>query len=218
MPLAIDLELAVDRGDEGQHAVGLAQIEARQDDRIGRIAARDGHRPRRYHRAGSDARSGSSAGLRRPARTAPKIPRDPVIQNAPLRTPVDAGAVASPAPASTRAARVVAPAQPSTGYLRVQFRVHFPHDDDGADRPRPRRADRRHEGGDRPARREHDPSTHRLYEMVRYHLGLDGSGASAASGCGRCSGSSPTRRSRATTGRAAGCRGCRARSQLQPRP
>ena len=38
------LELADAGRDQGQHAVGLAEVEARQDDGIGRVAARDGHR------------------------------------------------------------------------------------------------------------------------------------------------------------------------------
>ena len=37
------LELAAGRGDERQDAVGLTEVEPRQDDRVGRVAARDGH-------------------------------------------------------------------------------------------------------------------------------------------------------------------------------
>ena len=38
------LELAVVGRDQGQHAVRLAQVEPGEDDRLGRVAARNGHR------------------------------------------------------------------------------------------------------------------------------------------------------------------------------
>ena len=43
-PLGDRLELADPRRDERQDAIGLAEIEARQDDGLGRVPARDGHR------------------------------------------------------------------------------------------------------------------------------------------------------------------------------
>ena len=52
-PLAIALSLPIARRDQGQDAIRLAEVEARQDDRVGRVAARDGHR-----RDGTTGRAG----------------------------------------------------------------------------------------------------------------------------------------------------------------
>src|SRR3954452_8634736 len=42
-PLGDRLQLAACRGDEGEHTVGLAEVEPRENDGIRRVAARDGH-------------------------------------------------------------------------------------------------------------------------------------------------------------------------------
>ena len=200
------LELADARRDERQDAVRLAQVEARQDDGIGGVAARDGHRGDGTTDARPIRRRTRAIRSRDPRRVCPVV---------------DAGAVASPAPAShRRPARRPRRDAHSTGYLRrTRFVYTRPTMTDlDRHRPRPRSSPtpRRRSSASSPDR---DPSTHGLYEMVRYHLALDGSGASGG------------KRIRPLLGllayasiageHAAGAarrRGRRARPQLQPRP
>ena len=61
------LELADPRRDERQDAVRLAEVEARQDDGIGRVAARDGHRG-----DGTTERGRSASRTRHPIRAGPR--------------------------------------------------------------------------------------------------------------------------------------------------
>ena len=83
---------------------------------------------------------------------------------------------------------------PSTGYLRgTTFRVHSSHDDHDLDRHRRRALIADTEAEILRLVDDSDPSTAGVYEMVRYHLGLDGVGLLAASACGRSSACSPTR-------------------------
>ena len=179
------LELAAAGRDQRQDAVGLAEVEAGQDDGLGGVAARDGHR-----------RDGTTG-------TRPRWPAAPRDGASGRRR---CGRV--PAPARTRVApRVASPARvgpPSTGYLRgTRFVYTRSHDDHASHRHRPRRPHRRHRGGDRAPRRGPRPVDRTA--CTRWSAttsGSTGPGRPAASGCGRSSASSPTPRSPASTARA----------------
>ena len=129
------LELAAGRRDERQDPVGLAQVEPGQDDRLGRVAARDGHR-----RDGTTATSTRVIRSPRPRvcagrRRCGRVPRAGVEPVLGARSPRDRRSV------------------PSTGYLqrtrfvytRATMTATLPGD-------RPRRPHRRHRGRDRPPR------------------------------------------------------------------
>ena len=93
-PLGDHPELAGGRGDERQDPVRLAQIEAREDDRLGRVAARDGH-PCDGSTSGPDARCEPG---RMPASPPNGAPRATGTQRD--GAPFDAGARDVAAPAS----------------------------------------------------------------------------------------------------------------------
>ena len=95
-PLRDRLELAATGRDQGQDAIGFAVIEARQDDRIGRIAARD-----RHDSHGSTRRNCKVSAM--------------IQASGSCVPPKGAGAVASPEPASNRARGSFAQQQATAG-------------------------------------------------------------------------------------------------------
>ena len=119
-----------------------------------------------------------------PARGRAATRGDPIGQ--PTYSSIDAGAVASPAPAS-----LPCPLPGHQATCAVHVSCTLARDDDRTPDIDLAALIADTEGEIVRLVRDRDPSTHGLYEMVRYHLALDGSGASAASGCGRCSACSP---------------------------
>ncbi len=178
MPLAMALSLPIAGRDEGQHAVGLAQVEARQDDGLGGVATGDGHD--------------------RPTVARPVMHPDAAVARIPEQTPVR---IASPAPASIIAGRRPRWRRPSNRLPAANmFRVHSARDDRCPARSRPRRAHRRHRGRDRPPRPGPRPVDARAVRDGPLPPRPSTAPArAAASGCARSSASSPTPRSPATT-------------------
>ena len=96
---------------------------------------------------------------------------------------------------------VSAPTATQQATCAVHVSCTLGHDDDRSARHRSRRPHRRHGGRDRPARRA--IATRRPTGCTRWSATTSpstGRARRAASGCGRCSACSPTRRSPATTG------------------
>ena len=140
--------LPTGRGDEGQDPVGLAEVESRQDDGLGGVPARDGHgQP-------TVARSSVAPGDRRVPdrrRRCGRVPRAGVTRASGRR---------------------------STGYLqRTRFVYTRARDDRALPISTSPQLIADTEGEIVRLVEDRDPSTHGLYEMVRYHLALDGSGA-----------------------------------------
>ena len=202
------LELAAGRRDQGQDAIRLTQVEARQHDGVGRVTARDGHPGDGTTTAIAAAGRGRGPRIQRMGgRRVARLHRAGVCRVLARRM--------VPPPADPDPAKV-----PATGGTRFVYTRRHDHcrrqEIDLANPPR------RHRKGRSCGlvARSGSPSSHGLYVMVRFHLGLDASGASGGqTDLVRRSACSPTPSSPATIlAPSSPRRGRGTGTQLQPRP